>query len=45
MRFLPHFAAKEILGKQIGVHDGFLGRIHASFRWAGAVQLAAATVQ
>jgi hypothetical protein len=25
MRFLPHFAAKEILGKQIGVHDVFCG--------------------
>jgi NADP-dependent 3-hydroxy acid dehydrogenase YdfG len=32
MRFLPHFAAKEILGTQVGVHDGFLGRVHASFR-------------
>jgi hypothetical protein len=32
MRFLPHFAAKEILGKQVGVLDGLLGRVHASFR-------------
>jgi hypothetical protein len=32
MRFLPHFAAKEILGKQNGILDGFLGRVHASFR-------------
>jgi hypothetical protein len=32
MRFLPHFAAKEILGNQIGVHDGFLRRVQASLR-------------
>jgi len=34
MRFLPHFATKKNLGEQIGVHDGFLGRVHASFRKA-----------
>src|SRR5260370_33479949 len=35
MRFLPHFAAKEIPGKQIGVHDGFLRLVHASFQGVG----------
>jgi hypothetical protein len=34
MRFLPHFAVEEISGKQLGLHDGFLGRVHASLRGA-----------
>src|ERR1700682_6721613 len=40
MRFLPHFAVEEISGNPVGVHDGFLGRVHASLR-CGCVQLAA----
>jgi hypothetical protein len=46
---LPHVAGWEIPGKQLGVHDGFLGvilaRIHASFRWTDAARSAAATLQ
>jgi hypothetical protein len=32
---LPHFAVEEISGKQVAVHDGFLGRVHASLRGGG----------
>jgi hypothetical protein len=28
----------EQAAKRIGVQDGFVGRSHASFRWAGAVR-------
>jgi hypothetical protein len=49
MRLLPHFAVKTIFGKTaseqaarpFGVDDGFLRRIHASFRAAAAPKSAA----